>query len=149
MARLRSTVTSEGEIATGTAAKTLLQLVAASNHRIALLGFSISFDGVASDAAPIQVDILRQTTAGTMSSATPVKEDPGCDETIQTTAQKNATAEPTAGDVLRRYQVHPQVGIEIKFGADEEIIIPGGGRLGLRVTAAATVNALGHMTFEE
>jgi hypothetical protein len=149
MARIRTAVTTEGEIALVAAtAKTILQLVAPAQQRIAVRAFSVSFDGTSGSAEPVQVDILRQTTAGTMSSATVVREDVGS-ETIQMTAQKTATAEPTAGDVLRRYEVHPQAGIEVKYGFDEELLIPGGGRLGLRVTAPANVNAVGHFSCEE
>jgi hypothetical protein len=148
MARLRAVVTTEGEIASGTSAKTLLQLVAAANHKVAVKGFSISMDGTSVTAEPVQVDLLRQTSGGSMTSATPVAED-SSSETIQTTAQKNASSEPTGGNVIRRYNVHPQTGLEVRFNADDEILIPGGGRLGLRVTAAATVNCLAHVTFEE
>ena len=55
-------------IATGTAAKTLAQIIAPANHRVQLKRLEISFDGVTNTATPIKVDILRQTTAGTMSS---------------------------------------------------------------------------------
>ena len=149
MARLRTVVTTEGEIAlSAAAAKTILQIVAPANQRIAVRGFSVSFDGVSSSAEPVQVDILKQTTAGTMTAATPVKEVPG-GETVQMTAQKNATAEPTAGDILRRYEVHPQTGFERPFAFDEEIVLAGGDRLGLRCTAPAAVNVLGHFACEE
>ncbi len=152
MARMKLSVTTEGEVGLVAAtAKTILQLVAAANTRVAVRGFSVSFDGTSGSAEPVQVDVLRQTGAGTGgSAATPVKEDGLGSETIQTTAQKNiATTEPTAGDVLRRYQIHPQTGAEFKFGLDEELIIPGGGRLGLRCTAPANVNAVGHFSIEE
>lgn len=151
MARINAVVTSEGEIALAAAtAKTILQILAATNQRVAVKGFSVSFDGISATAEPVQVDFLRQTTAGTGgTAATPVKEGVGS-ETLQTTALKNiVTAEPTAGDVLRRYNVHPQTGREVRFGADEELLIPGGGRLGLRCTAPAVVNVVAHLTFEE
>lgn len=149
MARIRAAVTTEGEIALAAAtAKTILQLVAPTNQRLAVRGVSVSFDGVSSTAEPVQVDILRQTTAGTMSAATPVREDVGS-ETLQATAQKTATVEPTAGDILRRYEVHPQAGAEFRFGYDEEILLAGGTRLGVRVTAPAIVNVVGHISYEE
>jgi hypothetical protein len=89
-------------IATGTSTKTLLQLVAASNHAILIDEWSISFDGTSNTAQPIRVDVLRQTTAGTMGiGASTIKFDPDSPaETIQTTRQDTATAEPTAGDIL-------------------------------------------------
>jgi len=150
MARLRGTVTTEGEVAlAGSTAKTILQIVAPSNHRVALLGFSVSFDATSAGLEPVNVEILRQSTAGTMTSATPVKDDSSLAEALQTTAQKNATSEPTVTDVLRRYNIHPQDGYERTFGFDEEIIIPGGGRLAIRCESANAVNVTGHMSFEE
>lgn len=150
MAGIKAVVTTEGEIAlTAATAKTVLQLVAPTNQRLHLKGFGISFDGTSSSAEPVQVDILKQTTAGTMSSATPVKDgDPGS-ETLQATAQKNATSEPTAGDVLRRYEIHPQGGGYERVFEPGELCIPGGTRLGLRATAPANVNCVGFMSYEE
>src|SRR5438067_1781420 len=97
-----------GEVATGTALKTILQVVAASNHGVLIDEWSISFTGISNTATPILVQVMRQTTAGTMSSLTPVKDPDDTDETLQTTAQHTATAEPTASDVLFREEVHPQ-----------------------------------------
>lgn len=150
MARLRGTVTTEGEVALSSAtAKTILQIEAPTNHRVALTAFSVSFDATSAGLEPVNVEILRQTTAGTMTSATPVKDDSSLTESIQTSAQRDATSEPTAADVLRRYNIHPQDGYERVFGPDEEIIVPGGGRLAIRCTSANDVNVTGHMSFEE
>ena len=135
-------------IATGTAAKTLAQILAPANHRVQLKRLEISFDGVTNTATPIKVDILRQTTAGTMSSLTPVKRG-NFTETLQTTAQHTATAEPTAGDVLRSFYVHPQQGEVWEAPFDDPIDIPGGTRLGVRATASASVNALVALDLEE
>ena len=151
MAGLRAVATTEGEIAlaAGTA-KTILQLVAPTNQRLRLTGFGVFFDGVSSTAEPVQVELLTQTSAGTSSAGTPVKDgDPGS-ETLQGTSRITITAEPTAGNVLRRYEIHPQGGgLERVLSYDEQINIPGGTRLGIRCTAPATVNATGHMTYEE
>lgn len=137
------------EISTGTSAKTILQLVAASNHRVLIVELSISFKGTSNTAAPIKVRVLRQTTAGTMSSLTPVKMNSGDDETLQTTAQHTATAEPTASDVLLSEEVHPQTGYTWQAPFGRELVIPGGGRLGIEVTAGADVNCIARAIFEE
>jgi hypothetical protein len=150
MARLNWSVTTEGELAlTAATAKTILQVLAPTNQRLALKSVSVSFDGTAADAEPVLVDLLRQTSAGTMTAATEVKEDGLGSEAIQGVGTKNATVEPTAGDVIRTYEVHPTSGLERVFGADEEILIPGAGRLGLRCNAPAGVNVVGHMSVEE
>lgn len=153
MANVNISVTTEGEIALAAAgtARTILQLVAPTNQRGDLRSISLGFDGVSPTAEAFTVELLRQTTAGTMISATPVKDNAGA-ETVQFTAQKNATAEPTAGDVLRRWEHHPQSGSFERVFDKREIEIPGGTRLGLRVTCptgGTPGNCAGHMTLEE
>jgi len=148
MARIRVHAGQNG-IATGTSVKTLIQIVAAANHRVAVTEVGIGFHGVTNTHEPILVELLRQTTAGTMSALTPVKKDASADETLQTTAQHTATAEPTAGDVLKSWPVHPQTGVIWQPPSGDEILVPGGGRLGLRVTAANSINADVYMDFEE
>src|SRR4051812_39530639 len=103
MAALRCRFVSGSVAASVGAAKTVVQLVAASNQRVKLTNLGVFLDGVASSAVPVQVRILRQTTAGTFSSTTnaPTLAEKGLDETPQTNYQVGATAEPTAGDVLR------------------------------------------------
>jgi hypothetical protein len=138
-----------GQISTGTSAKTLMQIVAAANHAVLIDEVSISFDGTSNTATPIKVDVLRQTSAGTMSALTPVKDPDDSDETLQVTAQHTATAEPTAGDVLLSEHVHPQQGYTWQAPFGRAIKIGGGDRLGVRVTAAASVNAIVRVTGEE
>ena len=134
-----------GSITTGTSAITLLQVVAATNTRVVVKSISVSFAGTSPTAAPILVDVLRQTTAGTMMSLTVVKEPNLGSETLQTTAQHTATVEPTAGDVVAREYVHPQTGVIFS----EPITVLGGTRLGVRVTAAASTSAVVRVEFEE
>lgn len=83
-----------------------------------------------------------------MTSLTPVARVP-ITETLQTTAQHTATAEPTAGDVVDVIECHPQGGYEKIFAPGDEIIIPGGGRIGIEVTAPATVNVRAKFGYEE
>ena len=150
MARLRGAVTTEGEIALSAAtAKTVLQVVAATNVRVAIQKIGIAFDGVSATAEPVQVDLVKQTDAGTSSAATPVHKLLGASETLQTTARKTATVEPTTTDVIRRFEVHPQTGKEFSFGPDDEIVLGGGTRLVIRLTAPAVVNAVAFIEFEE
>lgn len=150
MARGFCSVSTEGKIALSAAsAKTVLQLVAPAQQRVALRSVYVSFDA-SSSAQPVEIVLMKQTTAGTMSSASPVKDDKGPSFTIQTTAQKNATVEPTAGDVLRRYLVHPQAGLERVFGGPgDEIVLDAGERIGLQINAPAGVNTDAGFTFEE
>lgn len=125
------------QVATGTSAKTILQIVAASNHRVVVNKIVVSFEGVTVTDAPVQVRVLRQSTAGTMSSLTLVK-DGDTAETLEVTAQHTASAEPTAGDVLESQLVHPQSS-RVFVGP---YVVPGGGRLGVEVTAAVGIDCI-------
>jgi len=139
--------TAEVALAAATA-KTVIQLVAPANHRVRVLGWGIFFDGVNTAGEPVQVRVMRQTTAGTMSALTPVQVQP-VSETIQSTAQHTATAEPTAGDLIDMIECHPQQGYEVKFPMGQEIIIAGSGRLGIECTAPAIVNCRAKFFFAE
>lgn len=133
---------------TGATAKTILQIVAPTNQRLKLKRWGVFFDGTSSTNEPVQVRLLRQTSAGTMTALTPVLQVAGS-ETVQTTAQHTATAEPTAGDVIDMAEVHPQAGYEVLIPFDMPIEIPGGGRVGIECTAPDAVNVRGKMVFEE
>lgn len=138
-------------ISTGTSAKTLLQIVAASNHSVLLEEISISFKGTNNTHAPVRVDVMRQTDAGTMgtSASTIVKDPDDSDETLQTTRQDTATGEPTSGDILRTEYVHPQTGWSWQARYRGEMKIGGGDRIGIRVTAANDVEAVVTVVGEE
>jgi len=137
------------EITTGTALKTLLQLVAAANHRAKVKEISVSFKGVSGSGTPVLVQVARQTTAGTMSALTPKNFNDHDDETLQTTALHTATAEPTLTDVVMSELVHPQGGFTWQAPFGGEIAVIGGSRLGIVVTAAEAVNAVARIVFEE
>lgn len=140
------------QITTGTALKTILQIIAAANHRIVIPRFSISFEGLSTTDAPIQVDIMRQSTGGTTpgGALTLAKDNDSDDETIQTTAQYGPTggawgAEPTAGDVLARKLVHPQGRADFMG----PFVVKGGGRIAVVVTATVAVDCVASADIEE
>ena len=130
-------------------AETVIQLVAAANHRVKVLRWGVFFDGTSVTAEPVQVRLVRQTDAGTASALTPVKLDDSLAETLQTTAQQDFTAEPTAGDVVDVVEVHPQSGYEVIYPLGQEVIIGGGDRLGIECTAPDAVNVRAKIVFEE
>jgi hypothetical protein len=136
-------------ISTGTSIKTLIQIVAASNHKILIDEISISFAGTSNTAAPILVQVARNTDAGTMSSLTGAKDPDDWDETMQTTGQHTATAEPTQGTVIIDEYVHPQTGYTWQAPFGKAIAIGGGDRLGIAVTAGASVSAAVRVCGEE
>lgn len=127
------------EVATANgSAKTIVQVVAASNVRLKIKRITITFQGTANTDAPNLVRILRQTTAGTMSALTVVKKNNADTETLQVTALHTATVEPAAGDVILNEHVHAQGGREWTWPSDDPLIVPGGGRLGVEATGVGT-----------
>jgi len=135
---------------TAATAKTVIQMVAAANHRVKILGWGVFFDGTSTTAEPVQVRLLRQTTAGTMTALTLTKRDDSIADTLLTTAQHTATGtEPTAGDLLESIEVHPQQGYQVLYPLGGEVIIGGGDRLGIECTAPAGVNVRATVIFEE
>ena len=137
------------EITTGTSKITLLQIVAAANVRALVKEISVSFKGVTNTDAPILVQVHRQTSAGTMSALTLNKMNEGDDETLQTTGLHTATAEPTTGAEVLGEEVHPQGGYTWQAPFGGEIVVKGGNRLGIAVTAAVSVSAKARIVFEE
>lgn len=126
-----------GEVSlTAATAKTVLQVVAASNHRVLLQLLKVTAKGTVSSDTPILVELVRQTTAGTSTAGTPVKVNEGDNETLAVTARVNATAEPTTTDVIEQWYIHPQGGSMEYQPITMEHVIIGGGRVGVRMTAA-------------
>lgn len=113
---------------------TVLQVVAPANQRLVLDSVDVGGKGTVVTDGPIRVRILRQTTAGTMTALTPVKLDDSLAETIQSTAQHTATAEPTASDVIWEGTFHPQSSTGKSWPYGKEPKIKGGGRLGMEIT---------------
>lgn len=148
MAGLFCTAQTTEEALGAATAETIIQLVSPTNQRVRVLGWGVFFDGTSATAEPVQVRVLRQTSAGTSSALTPVLNQPAS-ETIQTTALQDFSAEPSASDVLDVVECHPQGGYEKWFPPGYEIIMAGGTRLGLECTAPAIVNVRAKFYFEE
>lgn len=140
------------EVPTGVTKKTLLQILAPTNQKVKVREISISFDGISNVAEPILVEVERQTDAGDGGDALTLKKmNPDDSEVIQTTALSDldGSFQPTPGDEIQGEQVHPQGGYDWQAPFGGEIIVPGGTRLGIAVTAAAGVNAKVRMVLEE
>lgn len=150
MARNHFSLTTSGEIAAAVGTfKTILQLVAPAGIILAVQEILLSFDGISNTAEPVQWEILRQTTAGTMTARSPLKIK-DTSTALQATGQENATVEPTAGDILKAGHIHPQAGALYPLPLpDGEVELPGGGRLGLRINAPAAVNCRATIGGEE
>ncbi len=151
MARNFFTQTTDSVVAlTAATAKTVLQLLAASGVRVALQAVTITFDGTSGSATPVVVQLVRQTGAGTASARNPVKKDSDVSTSLQVTGQKSFSAEPTSDDaILATWHVHPQAGMSLSLPMPGEFIIPGAGRVGLKINAPAAVNCLATIEGEE
>lgn len=153
MAAFQAQATTAEQALVAATAKTLLQVVAAANHRVKVLGWGIFFDGTSTTAEPVQVRLLRQATAigGTPTAVVLTKRDNSLAETILTTAAiyGGTPAEPTAGDVIEVLEVHPQSGYQIMYPLGAEPIIGGGGRIAIEATAPGAVNARVTVIVEE
>lgn len=142
-----------GDIALSAAtAKTILNVINAANGVNCIIEFSVSFDGVTSTAEPVTVELCSSTqaTAGTSTSHTIVQTG-GPTRAVQSTAQRNYTAEPTVLTVLKRWLVRADGGclvIQYPLGREPEQVITADG-LCLRCTAPAAVNVQGYIEFEE
>ncbi len=150
------TTTTSAVALSAATAKTVLQVRAPTNNQnIKVLGWGVYFDGVTASAIPVAVRLLRQTSAGTMTTGTAnsLNNRP---ETILTEVRHSATAEPSNGGVANevdRITCHPQQWYEVRFPEGQEIILPNTGAstgyLGIECTAAATVNVRAKLIFEE
>lgn len=141
--------------ATGTALKTMLQIVTDSDAVSTIIEWGISFDGTNAAAAPIQVRLQRQTTAGTGGTAGLVTKyaNPASQPTANTTSLTAPagtwTGEPTAGDILGTWLVNPTSGIVIQYPLGREPTMDVSTRLAIVAVAAASVNAQPYIVFEE
>jgi len=138
-------------VPTGVTKKTLLQILAPTNQKVKVREISISFTGISNVGVPILVDVEVQTGAGTGGDVLTLKKmNPDDSETVQTTALSDIdTGDPSSGDNIIGEHVHPQGGYTWQAPFGGEIIVPGGNRLGIAVTAAASVNAKVRMVCEE
>ena len=152
MAGVKWTAVPTAAFATGTSRKTILQVLAASNHRALVKEWGISFAGVTNTAVPILVELVVQSTAGSSGdSLTVQKRNTSDDETLQITALSNidGSTAPTDTRVVWVGYVHPQGGRDWQAPWGEEWPVKGGERLGVVVTAVEDVNVVPYMHGEE
>ena len=134
--------------------KSVIQLKAATNQRAKILGFGLYTDGVTSNAVPLQVRIIKQTTAATGSAITAGLDESELTETVQTSALGTITVEG-GGTVTpcRVISVPSFMGMyEAPQPAGQELIIPGGGYVSFEVNNPSgnpSVNVRGWVRVEE
>lgn len=140
--------------AAGTA-KTVLNVIAAANRRVKVTEVGVGFIGASGAAKPVLVELCTSTQAGAGSggsSVTPAATDPGDASTVQATATKGLTSEPTVLTAIRRWRVHPQAGMIIQFPLGREPSTDIAKAMALRITfetAETTTNIDSYIEFEE
>jgi hypothetical protein len=142
-------VARSGAVSISTSALTLIQIKAPGNQRVKITQISVNFQGTVNTNAPVLVQCMIQTTAGTASSTTPLPTDGDVQETIQTTAQKTFTVEPTYSSILREWYVHPQTSVLAPESLKKPIVLKGGQYFGITVTAGVAVTGSAYIEFEE
>lgn len=145
MARTFGRLTTSGKIATGTSAKTILQLVAPAANAVMVHSGSISFDGSSPTGGKILVRLLRSASGGSSTSRTPAKMDANDGVSLAASGKENFTGEPTGAVELDRWLVHPQSGVSMS----SPVRVKPGETLGFEVTAPSENNAVASFSFEE
>lgn len=129
------------EVALSAATATVvLRVNAATDRPVAVDRVRVSFNGIDATDEPVLVQLRRLTDNGTMSAVTPRKLNDSLAESIGATAAEPDSAEPTTGDVLATWYVHPQTGLVEVFSPDVRPVIGGGDRVGIQVTAQDAVD---------
>lgn len=128
-------------------AKTVLEVAAPATKTLNISEWWIEFDGVSGTGEPVVVEILRKTASATASALTPRSKDQQTD--VLATAEYNASAEGTDGDVLYRFNIHPQGGKHVMFPLGDEIVVQKSGMIAIKATAPAAVNAIAGFGWRE
>ena len=143
------------EVATGTALKSLLQ-VAPAGTDIRIHGWGISFDGVTANAEPVKcslIDTANASTAGTSLTPEEWESTDGqaslCVGGTALTAYNLTEPTETAVRYIDSQEVHPQTGYSIFFPEARHPAVKVSRFLKVRVLAAATVNAIPWILWEE
>lgn len=125
--------------------QTLVQVAAASNHRVVILGMEVGFQGDSPATVGFTLRWSVQSNAGANGTAiTPQKKDRGYDEAIQASFLEYQTdgtpTEPTTGAILVSVSLHRQA--NMPWTLPFPIIVLGGERVGLRLASHTTDNTI-------
>lgn len=135
--------------------KSTVGVKAAANVCLKLTEIAVSFDGATSSNAPVVCEQKQSTFAtnspGTNStSVTPAKRDTGRAETVQGTAAKNWTTEPTVLTLQRSIDIGQFNGaMHNIYTFDSPFIVIGGQGFVHCLTTPNNVNTSGFLTGEE
>jgi hypothetical protein len=140
--------------AAGTA-KTVGNVIAAANRAVVVTEVGIGFIGALGTAKPVLVELCHSTQAGAgagSSAVTPINMNGDNAQTVQATAAKGYTTDPTVLTAVRRWRVHPQAGQVVQLPLGRELRSNVAKGVCLRVTfetGETTTNIDSYMEFEE
>lgn len=146
------------EVATGTTAKTVLQVAIPSTTDARVWGWGINFDGVAptDPAGIVECFICTASTLASVTSLTPDKflnafETNSLAVGGAALTGYNATAEGTltAYRPVGTPEVHPQTGYEIWLPSDARPRIDVSSQIRIRVTFSVSINCIPWVVWEE
>ncbi len=137
-----------GEALAASTAETVLMISTGANKRAKIRRWGVSFNGTNVANTPVQVQLMRFTSAGSASSGTPLKLDES-DVASLSTFRSAFSAEPTTSDVLESHFVTPAGGAVIETYFDDAPVVGVSGRLGIRVLGNDAVNVSAFIHFEE
>mgnify|MGYP000558890807 CR=1 FL=1 len=141
----------EGVTLVSATPETLLHVGAGVKIRVHEWG--VSFDGVTASDAPVEVQLLTQSTVGTASSGTPVARDRSATLTPASDFHHTFTVEPTLGAVLESHLITPNGGLLVmQYMPGSEPVTAGGSTefIGLKATApTSNVSANAWIAYSE
>ena len=113
--------------------KTCMQIISASGRHTDITKITIGFSGADPASAGVLVQLIQQSSAGTMSAVTCNKRDVNATGTVATTASDQSTGEPTGSVIVDQAIVHP-VGFPYTFPLVKPITLSNAARLGIKCT---------------
>lgn len=130
--------------------KTVAQFLIASNTRVKLHGIDVFPLGSTGASVPITWELKTQTDGGTGSDATSdiIKQSPSYPGTVQTTARKDITVEPSGPTLKYKLQAHQQAALYWR-PPDGPLIMEAAERWGLVFVSAVDGIACEYMFYLE
>jgi len=150
------TINTNGEEALAAGTKeTLVQMRGVTTARAKLTAWGISFDGISPTDPPVVVTLERQSTDGTATAATKSRDDTAAPSASLIGGFRTFTAQPTSGNIIETYEVHPQGGMLIReypLGREKILAAATTDRLAVTATVpsgSTAVNCVAWMHWEE
>ncbi len=118
---------------------TLLELVAPAGLRLQIVQWSVSFNGTSATQAPITVQLIRKTVAGTGGTAEAEAAWDEANGVALGAVTSMHTGEGTVGGIMEQIFVHPQSGIVVQYPPDSWPVVALNGIIALRYITPAAV----------